>query len=105
MKKFTISFLLFLCLSFNIISVSPVAAATNFKEGIYKLEDFNFSPNNIYSVQNATSTDTSLVPLFDENQLAIQTVALKPNSPKILLLPLEPNYRLIIIGKGEVIVS
>ena len=105
MKKFTVSFLLFLCLSFNMISVTPVAATTNFKEGIYKLENFSFSPNNLYSVQNATTTDTSLVLIFDENQLVIQTVALKPNSPKIALLPLEPNYKLVIMGKGEVIVS
>ena len=105
MKKYTILFLIFLCLLFNMISVIPVSAATNFKEGIYKLEDFSFSPNNLYSVQNATNTDTSLVLLFDENQLIIQTVVLKPNSPKIALLPLLPNYRLIIIGKGQVIVS
>ena len=105
MKKYAILFLVFLCLLFNMINVLPVSAATNFKEGIYKLEDFNFSPNNLYSVQNATNTDTSLVLLFDENQLIMQTVVLKPNSPKIALLPLEPNYRLIIVGKGEVIVS
>ena len=105
MKKFTVLFLIFLCLSFNMISVTPVAAATNFKEGIYKLDDFSFSPNNLYSVENATNTDTSLVLLFDENQLIIQTVVLKPNSPKIALLPLAPNYRLIIIGNGQVIVS
>jgi len=105
MKKYAILFLVFLCLLFNMINILPVYAATNFKEGIYKLEDFNFSPNNSYSVQNATNSDTSLVLLFDENQLIIQTVVLKPNSPKIALLPLEPNYRLIIVGKGEVIVS
>ena len=105
MKKYAILFLVFLCLLFNTINVLPVSAATNFKEGIYKLEDFNFSPNNLYSVQNATNSDTSLVLLFDDNQLIIQTVVLKPNSPKIALLPLAPNYRLIIIGNGQVTVS
>ncbi|SHK52230.1 hypothetical protein SAMN02745163_03955 [Clostridium cavendishii DSM 21758] len=105
MKKLIISFLIFLCLSLNIIRVIPVYALTSFKEGIYKLEDFNFSPDNLYSVQNATTTDTSLVLLFDENQLIIQTIALKPNSPKIALLPLKPNYRLVILGQGRVIIS
>ena len=104
MKKFTVFFLILLCLSFNMISVT-LADESSFKEGIYKLEDFNFSPNNLYSVENATNTDTSLVLLFDDNQLIIQTVALKPNSPKIALLPLQPNYRLVIIGKGNVIIS
>ena len=105
MKKYAILFLVFLCLLFNTINVLPVSAATNFNEGIYKLEDFSFSPNNLYSVQNATNSDTSLVLLFDDNQLIIQTVVLKPNSPKIALLPLVSNYRLIIIGTGQVIVS
>ena len=104
MKKYTVLFLIFLSLSFNIISVTPAFAVTSFKEGIYKLEDFKFSPNNLYNVENATKTDTALVLIFDENQLIIQTVALKPNAPKVALLPLQPNYRLVIIGSGQVII-
>jgi hypothetical protein len=105
MKKYIVLFLISLCLSFSIISVTPAFAVTSFKEGVYKLENFNFSPDNLYSVENVNKTDTALVLIFDENQLIIQTVALKPNTPKVALLPLQPNYRLVIIGKGQVIVS
>jgi len=43
MKKYTILFLIFLCLLFNMISVTPVFADTSFKEGVYKATDFNFN--------------------------------------------------------------
>jgi len=88
MKKFTLLFLVFLCLSFNIVSVA-LAAETSFNEGIYKLSDFNFSPDNLYSIENATKTDTSLVLIYDENQLIIQSIALKPDSPKIAPITFE----------------
>ena len=104
MKRFITIFLVFLSLSFNIIKVVP--ATTNyFKEGVYKAADLNVSLNNIYKIQNVSATNTVYIILFDENQLVIQSVRLEPNSLKYNLLPLKPEYRIVIIGNGEVYIS
>ena len=105
MKKFTVLFLFFLCLSFNMISVTPVAADTNFKEGVYKAADFKFSSDNLYYVENVSPSDNVYVLLFDENQLQIQSIRLVPKSLKYNLLPLKPDYRIVIVGNGNVFIS
>jgi len=105
MKKFTILLSILLCLSFNIIRVTPLAAATSFKEGVYNAVDFNFTPNNEYKIQNISPDSNVYVLLFDENQLAIQTFRLDPNSGSYNLLPLKPSYRIVIVGNGEVSIS
>ena len=105
MKKFTVLFLIFLCLFFNMISVTPVAADTNFKEGVYKAADFQFSSDNLYYVENVSPSDNVYVLLFDENQLQIQSIRLGPKSLKYNLLPLKPDYRIVIVGNGNVFIS
>lgn len=105
MKKFTILLLILVCLLFNIIMITPAFAANIFKEGVYKAADFNFSPENLYSVQNVSESDNVYVLLFDENQLGIQSIRLLPNSGKYNLLPLKPDYRIVIVGKGDVFIS
>ena len=53
MKKFTALFLIFLCLTLNVIGLKPAFAITNtFTQGIYKLSDFNPSKSNIYFFSN-----------------------------------------------------
>ncbi|EHJ00410.1 hypothetical protein CDLVIII_3865 [Clostridium sp. DL-VIII] len=104
MKKFII-FSILLFLSFNILLSASVFAVTNFKEGIYQLSNFNVSPNNRYTIQNISPSQSVYVLLFDENQLQIQSIRLKPNSENYSLLPLQPNYRLIVVGNGEVIIQ
>jgi len=52
MKRFTVLFAIFLCLTFNVIRLKPAFATTNtFTQGIYKLSDFNPSKSNIYFFQ------------------------------------------------------
>ncbi|WP_077858070.1 hypothetical protein [Clostridium sp. BL-8] len=104
MKKFII-FVILLSLSFNIFLSISAFAVTTFKEGIYKLSDFNISPNNRYTIQNISPSQSVYILLFDENQLQIQSIRLKPNSESYSLLPLQPNYRIIVIGNGEVIIQ
>jgi len=105
MKKYTFLFLIILCLSFNIISITPVFAANTFKEGVYKAADFNFSSESLYTVQNISSSDSVYVLIFDENKLQIQSIRLVPNSLKYNLVPLKPDYRIIIVGNGNVYIS
>ncbi|AGX44215.1 hypothetical protein [Clostridium saccharobutylicum] len=105
MKKFITSLLILIYLLFNII-VPTYAAATNiFKEGVYKTNDFNLTDNKNYAVQNTSSKDGIYVLIFDENQIGLQYVRLKPNSDKFNLVPLKNNYRIVILGDGEAFIS
>lgn len=104
MKKFIVLFLIFICLSFSIIKTSPVYAVNTFREGVYKPSDFNYSPANKYTIQNVSNFNIYVI-LFDENQVGIQAMQLAPKSEKYNLIPLKPDYRLVIVGKGEVYIS
>ena len=106
MKKFTISFLLFLCLSFNIIGLTPAFAIGNiYKQGIYKPSDFNSSTNSSYSISNISSTQLMYLIILDEELYVIEAIRIKPNSEKFDLVPMMPNYKILIIGKGELYFS
>lgn len=103
MKKIT-TLLILICLLFNLFIITPVLAVTNFKEGIYQLSNFNISSDNLYSIQNISSSDSVYVLLLDENQRTLQALRLSPNSGEYTLLPLKPSYRIVIIGNGEVVI-
>lgn len=105
MKKFIIVFLISVCLLFNMSKITYAVPSNVFKEGVYKVSDFNLSPENMYYVQNTSQDQSVFIIVFDGNQLQLQTIRLKPNSRKYNLLPLEKNYRLIIIGEGQVYIS
>lgn len=105
MKKYAVLFLILICLSFNILIATPAFAVINFKEGVYQLSDFNISPNNRYTIKNISIRDSVYVVLFDENQRQIQALILSPKSENYNLLALKPNYRIAIIGNGEVTID
>ena len=105
MKKIVTIFLVLLGLFLNAMIMPTVLADNLFNEGVYKSEDFNFSPNNAYTIQNVSSTDSVYIILFDENQLGIQAMRLEPKSGKYNLLPLKPDYRIVIVGNGQVYIS
>jgi hypothetical protein len=105
MKKFTIFFLIALFLSFNMIIVTSLAKNTGIKEGFYKVNALNLSPNEDYFIENISFSEHVQVLIFDENEITIQTIRLRPQSPKYDLLPLQPNYRIAIVGDGEVVIS
>lgn len=103
MKKFILIFLISIFLLLNL--ASPIFATNIFKEGVYKAADFNFSAQNTYSVQNVSQTDSVYILLYDENQLQIQAIRLAPKSGKYNLLPLKPDYRIAIVGNGDVFID
>ncbi|MVX64965.1 hypothetical protein GKZ28_14825 [Clostridium chromiireducens] len=103
MKKLILLLLISIFLLFNL--TLSASAANLFKEGIYKASDFNFSPENTYSVQNVSPKDSVYILLFDENQLQLQSIRLSPQSGKYNLLPLKPDYRIAIVGKGDVFID
>ena len=102
MKRFTVLFLIFLCLTFIVIGLKPAFATTNtFTQGIYKLSDFNPSKSNIYFFSNVSIKDNMYMIILDENQDIIHSIRLLPNSEQHITVPILPNYRVILIGKGE----
>lgn len=102
MKKFTSIFLISLFLSFNMLIVTSVAETKVLKEGFYKATDLNFSPNIIYSIENTSQNNAIFMLIFDGNQNLQQSIRLKPQSQKFKLIPIQPDYRLVIAGNGEV---
>jgi hypothetical protein len=106
MKKFTISFFIFLCLFFNIIELIPVfAVSATFKQGIYNLSDFNISSGNIYSVSNISKTDSVRVFIFDKDYIPIQDIKLNPYSLNIDTVPMTSEYIFVVTGGGEVTIT
>ena len=107
MKKFIISLMFLLLLSCNIASAAPTGRATTntFKEGVYKLSDFIYSPSNIYNLKNISSSSAVYLLIFDENQAIVQSIRLEPNSPYYNTILLNSDNRLAILGNGEVYIS
>jgi len=105
MKKSIPILLVLMILIFTTFIATPAFAANVFKEGVFKAADFNFSPNETYIVQNISQTDSVYITLFDENQLIIQSIRLEPKSAKYNLIPLKPDYRIVIVGNGEVFID
>ncbi len=105
MKKFNIVFLILVCLLFNMIMTIPASAINTFKEGIYQLSDLNISSGNNYTIQNTSPKETVFMIIFDENQYELQSIHLSPQSINYRLIPLEPTYRIVIIGNAEVTIS
>ncbi|GAA0087184.1 hypothetical protein UT300007_36250 [Clostridium sp. CTA-7] len=104
MKKLIAMLLISLSLSFGIFTQSAYAVNI-FNEGVYKAADFNFSPENKYIVQNVSQNNSVFIQVFDENQNLLQSIHLSPTSDKYNLLPLKPDYRLVIVGNGNVFIS
>jgi hypothetical protein len=105
MKKFTITFLIFFLIFFSSTKTIHSYAENVFKEGIYKSSDFNFSEGNVYSISNVSADRTVFIEVFDKDQLLLQALRLNPKSPKFNLIPLRPDYRIVIVGSGEVYIS
>lgn len=104
MKRFSISLLVLLFLSFNMITSIPLAIGNVFKEGFYKPSDFDLSSKPVYNVQNISNTDNVYVLVFDKTHSLYQSIRMEPNSPKYLL-SFDPDFRIAIVGKGEVFFS
>lgn len=108
MKRCTVLFMFFLCLTFIVSGLKPVFAAVttnNLTQGIYKLSDFGASKNGIYSVSNVSSKDIMSIIITDENQDILQAIRLTPYSEKHNTIPILPNYTIILLGNGEVYIN
>ncbi|WP_315071132.1 hypothetical protein [uncultured Clostridium sp.] len=106
MKRFAVMFLIFLCLTFNVIRLIPAFAVGNiFTQGIYKLPDFNISNTGIFTIQNVSETEGMYLYILNENQDTMESIRLEPSIQKFDTVPIKPNYTILIIGKGEVYIT
>lgn len=105
MKKLIIIFLIAISLLFNVVISMPVFAATNFKEGVYKLSDFGAPIGEKYTVENVSESSNVYIAVFDENQRLIQYYNLEPKSEKQNLIQLQPKYRILVLGNGEAVIQ
>lgn len=105
MKKFGSFLLILICFSSIILISTPVFAATMFKEGIYTISDLSLLPENTYVLENTSSNNSVYVFILDNNGVIKQSIQLNPTSSKYNLLPMKPDYKIVIIGKGEVSIS
>ncbi|HAK43210.1 MAG TPA: hypothetical protein DCM59_11555 [Clostridium sp.] len=101
MKKFTIVLLILVILIFSASISTPAFAQNVFKEGFYRISDFNPSKDGSYYVQNISDKGVYVI-VFNENLIATQILYLEPKSPKYNLVPITPAHRVVIVGDGQV---
>lgn len=102
MKKYTALFLIFLVISFNIIGLKTTFATANaFKEGIYTINDLKPSKDGIYTVKNISKNNNIRLLVFDENYAIIQSTKIEANSEDTDIVPIQPNYIIVVAGDGE----
>jgi len=105
MKRFNITFFLFLFFSFNIFVVSSLADSKPLSQGIYTNEQLNLSPNKIYNIKNISPTEYVVVLISDTNEIVYDSIQLEPSSKVFSFQPPFTSYLVTVIGKGEVIIS
>ena len=105
MRKFTSTFLIVLLLFLTPYKANAVPNSNTFKEGVYKVSDFNFSEDNLHYIQNISEKGSLLLQIYDKDQIAQQAIRLPPKSQKFNLISLKPEHRIVIIGDGEAYIS
>ena len=102
MKKNIMLFFIALFLLFYVFTMTSLAQIEVLKEGFYKSKDLNLSINKIYEVQNISANEEVFMLIFDGNENLQQSLRLKPQSQNYKLLPFREDYKILIVGNGEV---
>jgi hypothetical protein len=105
MKKFILALSFFLFLLFNINIIPSMGVSRIVKKGFYTLDDLKLSPNSNYTVQNNSFNERAYILVFDSEQNFIQALRLRPQSLKYDLIPLQKDYKIVVVGNGEVLIS
>lgn len=107
MRKFIAIFSVFLFISLNINIIRPMAKASTtsastqtYSEGFYSPADLKLMPNVMYKVKNVSPYGVFMI-VFDNNQLIQQSIRLEPNSIQYVLKPMQLNYKIVVIGTGQ----
>lgn len=105
MKKAIIIFLLFIYCSFEVLLVPAMANAQTLTKGFYKVKNLQLSPNTSYTVQNPSFNERIYIIIFDSHATILQGIRLKPQYKEFNLIPLQPDYKVVLIGDGEALIS
>jgi len=106
MKKIIATSLISLCLLSTIIGAVPRPTTNIFKEGVYRLTNLEGILNSkVFYAQNISSDKDAYLFIYDSNFLALQSLKLEPKSIKYNLVPLKSDYKIILIGDGEIYLS
>lgn len=101
LKKFALIFSVFLIIAINsnFISASAITNKT-FSEGIYSIKDLNLLPNVTYKVQNV-SGGKSFISILNSDLVLEQSIRLESQSLQYLLIPMQFDYKIVLIGSGN----
>lgn len=105
MKRAIIIFLFFLCFSLKMPLIPATASSQTLTKGFYTVDNLKLSSNIPYTVQNPSFNERIYVIIFDSHATPLQGIRLKPQSKKFNLIPLQPGYKIVLIGDGEALIS
>lgn len=101
MKKFALILSIFLLISFKLNAVSTVAQTNQtFSEGIYSLSDLKLLENVPYKVQNV-SGGTAFIVILNSDLVLEQSIRFDANSLRYILNPMKYDYKIVIVGTGQ----
>ncbi|OOM71134.1 hypothetical protein CLPUN_51260 [Clostridium puniceum] len=101
MKKFITIFSIFLFLCFGLNATTAIAQPTQgFSEGFYDVGKLKLVPNVSYNVQNV-SDKRALIIIVDGNEVIHQALRFESNSKRYVMIPLQSDYKVIIVGNGQ----
>lgn len=102
MKKFMAALSIFLFLVFNVNLITTIADPKSFSEGLYKVKDSGLTTNITYKVKNVSPSNQSIIIIYDGKNVMQELIRLDPNSPEYFIKPLGFDYKIIVVGNGEV---
>ena len=105
MKKLFSILLMVLCLNINTVKAAPLITSNILKQGVYEVDAVIRALDNIETVQNISSDNSIYFILLNEKETVIQAIKMECNSAKYNLHKLEPNYKIILVGKGTAFFS
>ena len=101
MKKFITIFSIFLFLSFSMNTTITLAQPPqDFSEGFYDVGTLKLVPNVSYNVRNISASRVLMI-IVDSNEVIQQVLRFEPNSKQYVMIPLQFEYKIIIIGNGQ----
>lgn len=94
--------IIIICFCLVMLMMPDMANAVVLKKGFHKIADTNISPDTTYTVQNTSFNERIYMLIFDTHATPLQGIRLKPQSIKYNLVSLQPGYKIVLIGEGEI---
>lgn len=104
-RRFLSIFLMLLYININTVKAIPPITSNILKQCVYEANAFIQALDGITTVQNISKDNSIYFVLLDEKGTVIQAIKMETNSAKYTLHTLEPNYKIIIVGKGSAFFS